>query len=78
MDPSVLAYEAHEQFEGYRRPANLSIKEYSLEFEKKVAKLKASGTVLADNILCYRLLKSANLSDSELQLVKEVSVNQNK
>ena len=35
-----------------------------------MAQLKATGTVLADHILCYRLLKSANLSDFELLLVK--------
>ena len=69
-DESVTAYELYEKFESYERPAELSIKEYCAEFQKRLAKVKSSGTQLSDPVLAYRLLKSANLSDNETQLVK--------
>ena len=69
-DESITAFELYERFESYQRPAELSIKEYCAEFQKLLSKVKASGTQLADHVLAYRLLKSANLSDTESQLVK--------
>ena len=69
-DESVAAYELYEKFESYYRPAELPIKEYCAEFQKHLAKVKSSGTQLSDPVLAYRLLKSANLSDNETQLVK--------
>ena len=70
VDESINAYELYEQFETYRRPANVSISEYCRVFEQKVAMLQASGTILAEHVIAYRMLKSANLNDREEQLVK--------
>ena len=70
IDTSLTAYQAYEEFESYRRPVNLSIAEYCSEFQRKLAKVKNSGTTLAEHIIAYRLLKSANLSETEEQLVK--------
>ena len=70
VDVSVSAYAAYEEFECYRRPAKLSISEYCREFQQKLAKVKASGTVLSDHVLAQKLLKSANLKDKEEKLIK--------
>lgn len=69
-DESITSYELYEKFESYQRPAELSIKEYCAEFHKRLSKVKSSGTQLSEHVLAYRLLKSANLSDAETQLVK--------
>ena len=70
LDPAFEAYKAYEEFECYTRPTHLSVKEFCEEFQRKVAKVSVSGTVLADHILSYKLLKSANLKDIEEKLVK--------
>ena len=62
VDKSVTAYEAYEDFECYKRPANLSIKDYCAEFQSKLAKVQTDGTTLGDPFLAYLLIKSANLS----------------
>lgn len=69
-DESVDAYRIYEEFESYRRSSNISIAEHCREFQKRLSKVAASGTQLSDHVLAYRLLKSANLTDREEQLVK--------
>jgi hypothetical protein len=69
-DPTFTAFEVYEEFEKYRRPENLPINQYLSEFEKRLSKVKANGTNMSDDVLVYRLLKSANLKESEEQLVK--------
>ena len=69
-DPTFTAFQVYEEFERYRRPANVSIIQYLTEFEKRLSKVKANGTTMSDDVLVYRLLKSANLKESEEQLVK--------
>ena len=69
-DKTVTAYEAYEEFETFKRPEGMSMAEYISEFEKKWNKTKAKGTALSDNVLAYRLLKSANLSFTEQKLIK--------
>ena len=70
VDESVTAYEMYEEFENYRRPESLSMKEYCNEFQRRYKKVQATGTTLADHVLAYRVLKSANLSESDTRLVK--------
>ena len=69
-DESVTAFEAYEEFESYERPAELSMNDYCTEFNRRLSKVKASGTQLSEHVLAYRMLRSANLSDAEIQLVK--------
>ena len=71
-DDIVKKYQALEHFDSYRRPSNVNINQYIVEFEKRLYKTKAQGTKWegADDILSYRLLKNANLSESKEQLAK--------
>ena len=69
-DESITAYEVYEDFEGYKRPADMSMAVYCSEFQKRLSKVKSSGTQLNDHVLAFRLLKSANLSGRDEQLVK--------
>ena len=69
-DKTQTAFDALEAFEGYKRPTELSISEYCNEFEKRYNKTKSYGTTMSDDVLAYRLLKSANLPESQQQLAK--------
>ena len=55
--------------ETYKRNTT-SIRDFSTEFEKRYHKTKSYGTQISDDVLAYRLLKSANLSTRDEQLVK--------
>ena len=70
QDKTQTAFDALEAFEGYKRPTELSISEYCNEFEKRWNKAKSYGTTMSDDVLAYRLLKSANLPESQQQLAK--------
>ena len=69
-DESISAFEIYEDFELYKRPSHVSMTEFCSEFERKLSKVKSSGTQIAEHVLAYRMLKSANLTDKEEQLVK--------
>ena len=69
-DATVTAYEAYEEFESYKRPKEMTMSEYIAEFEKRWNRTKAKGTALSDNVLAYRMLKSASLSTHQERLVK--------
>ena len=68
-DETLTAYRAYEDFESYKRPREIAIAEYLNEFEKRWNKTKANGTALSENVLAYRLLRSANLTRHDEQLV---------
>ena len=69
-DKTQTAFDALEAFESYKRPHELSITDYCNEFEKRYNKTKSYGTVMTEDVLAYRLLKSANLPESQQQLAK--------
>ena len=54
----------------FDRPSNMSIQAYLNEFDQRLFKTKSFGTVMLDDILAYRLLKSVNLSNYHEELVK--------
>ena len=70
VEATVTAFEAYEQFETYKRPHNVSIKDYCSEFQSRLKKVQTNGSTLADHVLAYRLLKSANLDANDERLVK--------
>ena len=74
-DKSVSAFEIYEDFESYKRPPHVSMAEFCSEFERKLSKVKSDGTQIAEHVLAYRMLKSANLSNREEQLVKATASN---
>ena len=69
-DKKLTAFEAYEHFESYERPGKLPITEYVKEFQKRLKKVENDGTKIADHILAYRLIKSAKLSENQLQILK--------
>ena len=69
-DVTINKYNAIEKFESYRRPADVNIRKYLLEFQRRMDKTTELGTEWGDDILAYRLLKNANLSEQNEQLAK--------
>ena len=69
-DKAQMAYEAYDKFEKFRRPAEMSIKDYINEFERLLTKTKAYGTNISSDVQAYRLLNSANVSETQKQLVR--------
>ena len=69
-DSTITKYQALEAFETFKRPSDMSIQSFLNEFEKRLFKTKSYGSVMSDDVLAYRLLKSANLSNNHEQLIK--------
>ena len=69
-DSTVIKYQTLKAFMTFKRPSNMSIQPYLNEFDKRLFKTESYGTVISDDILAYRLLKSANLSSYHEELVK--------
>ena len=69
-DSTVIKYQTLEAFMTFKRPSNVSIQAYLNEFDMRFFKTKSYGTVMSDDTLAYRLLKSVNLSTYHEELVK--------
>ena len=69
-DEQLKKYEALEAFESYKRSSSTSMQEFLNEFTRRYNKTKSHGTTMSEDILAYRLLKSANLSEQHEQLAK--------
>ena len=57
-------------FEKFVRPAEMSIADYIIQFERLHIKAKSHSMEIHDGVLAYRLLNGANLSESHKQLVR--------
>ena len=68
-DEAITRYETYKAFETYKRPKHTSIKDYCKEFQRNLNKINDLGCQLADDVIAYKLIKSANLSDSQEQLL---------
>ena len=73
QDTLIKKYEALDSFENYKRPHDVSVSEYILEFDKRYLRTKNLGTQMSDDLLAYRLLRNANLGDQYTKLVKATS-----
>ena len=69
-DKTQSAYEAYDSFEQFKKPSDMSVSEYINEFERLKSRTESYGTSLSSNVLAYRLLKSANLSEQHEQLAR--------
>ena len=67
-DELVQRFDKLESFESYKRPNNLSMRDFLAEFELKYNRIK--NQTLSDDLIAYRLLKAANLQEREEQLIK--------
>ena len=74
-DECFTAYETYEELQSYKRPTNMSVMEYCRGFQRRLSKVEASGTQLSESVLAFMLLKSANLSERDTQLVMATSDN---
>ena len=61
---------AYEKFENFCRPDNMKMSDYINEFERMYATLKNYKIELPTVVLCYRLLKSANLPKDRRDLAR--------
>ena len=69
-DEAQIAFEAYENFEQFRRPSNMTMNEYIIEFERLLCRTRSHGSQMSENILAYRLLKSANLTSHHEELAR--------
>ena len=67
---TMYAYNAISNLFNCKREINSSIENFLIEFQLKLNNVKASGTVMSDNVLGYTLLNCANLSEEKHTLVK--------
>ena len=58
-DETLQKFKALEYFESFRRPSEMPLNDYLIKFEKKYHTLKSYGTSMSDDLLAFRLLKSA-------------------
>ena len=63
-------FEHLEKFESYKRPSSTGIQEFLNEFDKLHALAKKHGANYSDDILGFKLIKSANLQSRDEQLIK--------
>ena len=64
------AFEAHDELVKFKRKPHTPFKEFLVEFQLKVNKVRLSGTELSDGVLGYILLKCANLSSNQENMVR--------
>ena len=69
-DDTLKKFEILDSFESYRRPTHVTIKQYIIEFEKRKSKAETAGAQWSDDILAYRLIKNANLTEANQQMIK--------
>ena len=69
-DENQRIYAAYEEFETYSRPNDMSIDNFISDFERLYNKINAYKIELPDPVLAYRVLKSANLSQAKMELVR--------
>lgn len=69
-DKAEASYEAYESFESLRRKDDETIGEFVERFQCALRRTKSYGTVMSDDLLAYRLIKSASLSDTQTHLVR--------
>ena len=50
QDTLIKKYEALDNFENYKRPPDVSVSEYILEFDKRYLKTKNLGTQMSDDL----------------------------
>lgn len=66
---TITKYQVLEAFETFKRPLNMSIQAFLNESDNRLFKTKSFGA-MSDDILAYRMLKTANLSNYHEDLTK--------
>ena len=68
-DTMQTAYLAYQNFETFKRPETMNMKDYLVKFEQLYTKIKDHQMILPDGVLAYRVLNSANLSNEQMTFV---------
>ena len=69
-DETLQKYQYMEKFEAYKRTSNMSIMQHIHQFDMLYNKVNKYGTTLSNDLLGFKLLKSANLSQHNEKLAK--------
>ena len=69
-DTTLDKFQALEAFDSYTRPPTTSKQEHIHQFDKLYFKLHSHGTTISEDLLAYKLLKSANLSPQDEKIAK--------
>ena len=69
-DEHQRTYVSYAEFEEFKRPEDMTIDNYINDFERLYNKVKSFKIELPDQVLAYRLLKSANLHQNKMELVR--------
>ena len=69
-DTNQSAYLAYQKFETFKRPEQMSMKDYLVKFEQLYTKIKDHQMILPDGVLAYRVLNSANLNNDQMTLCR--------
>ena len=69
-DKIELVYQAYDTFEKFKRPSEMSIAAFVVEFERLYCKAKACNMVWPNGNLAYKFLRNANVSSSHTKLVR--------
>jgi hypothetical protein len=72
---SESAFTAFENFIKFKRPNSMSIKDYCIEFNLRLCKIKGHSMELPDGVLAYYLLSCANLTEDQTSLCRATCVN---
>lgn len=64
------AFTAMDELMNFKCNKDSTLYNFVVEFQLKVNKVKASGTVLSDGVLGYMLLRSANLTSEKYDMIK--------
>ena len=64
------AYLAYSEFENFKRPSDMTTKDYIAKFEALNGNIRKYNMELPDSVLAYRLLNSANLNEEENKLCR--------
>ena len=59
-----------EKFESFRRSPNMTMTQFSLDFERLHNQVKGYGITYPDGVLAFRIMKSANMSKEHEQLLR--------
>ena len=69
-DAAESAFTEFENFIKFRRPGDMSIKDYLIEFNLRLNKIKTHKMELPDGVVAYYLLDCANLTQEQASLCR--------
>ena len=72
-DELTQKFDDLEAYENYKRSSDTNIQDFIAEFDRRYAAIKKQGVTISDDLLGFKLLKAANLSSQNEQLIKATS-----